>query len=501
MQKRTLIAGMVHETHTFVTGLTRLGDFHIQTAEAILGSAGDTSSMGGMMEVAKECDWEVLPVANYYATPSALVSDEAVEQFWKEFLEAANRELPNGVDGVLLNLHGAMASESYPDVEGELLRRIRSVGGLEKTPVCASLDLHGNITPLMARHANGFVGYRENPHTDIKQTAIRAAQLLDRLMRTGEVARVAYAHPPIVWPPTGTGTADEPMRSLEAMARAIESAHPEILAVSVFGGFSFADIPETGVSFTAVTVGSLELAQERLRTLSDYAFEHRERGSRMGLKIEEAMKLVLAHSEGPVLLVEPSDNIGGGSPGDLTTVLRALVEADIQNGAVCLNDPEIVRHLWNSSPGELHVVTLGGKSGQIGSEPIVLPVEFISRSDGEYDLEDRNSHAAGSGLRQSMGDCVVVRYRSEASESSNAPGIRILLTSQKTPPYDLGQFRSQGIVPESLFVIGVKAAVAHRQAYHPIAKASYVLDTPGPCSENLSHLPYRLITRPIYPLD
>ncbi|HZP85049.1 MAG TPA: MlrC C-terminal domain-containing protein, partial [Chthonomonadaceae bacterium] len=111
---------------------------------------------------------------------------------------------------------------------------------------------------------------------------------------------------------------------------------------------------------------------------------------------------------------------------------------------------------------------------------------------GKFTLEDRQSHLASmSGAQIDMGPCAVVRHR----------GVRILLTSHKTPPFDLGQWRSQGIVPETLSVIGVKAAVAHRRAYDPIAKASYWVDTPGPCSSNLRTLPFRRIRRPIYPLD
>jgi microcystin degradation protein MlrC len=96
-----------------------------------------------------------------------------------------------------------------------------------------------------------------------------------------------------------------------------------------------------------------------------------------------------------------------------------------------------------------------------------------------------------SGRRIEMGPCAVVRRG----------GITILLTSRKTPPFDLGQWRSQGIAPEQLGVIGVKAAVAHRQAYDPIAAASYTVETPGPCTSNLALLPYRRLRRPIYPLD
>jgi microcystin degradation protein MlrC len=79
--------------------------------------------------------------------------------------------------------------------------------------------------------------------------------------------------------------------------------------------------------------------------------------------------------------------------------------------------------------------------------------------------------------------------------------VTILLTSLKTPPWDLGQFRSQGIEPTAFRVIGIKAAVGHRQAYDPIAKSSHTVQTPGPCSSRLTDFPYKRLHRPIYPLD
>jgi microcystin degradation protein MlrC len=43
------------------------------------------------------------------------------------------------------------------------------------------------------------------------------------------------------------------------------------------------------------------------------------------------------------------------------------------------------------------------------------------------------------------------------------------LTTNKIPPFDLGQLRSQGIEPTALSIIGVKAGVGQRRAYDPIA--------------------------------
>ena len=95
------------------------------------------------------------------------------------------------------------------------------------------------------------------------------------------------------------------------------------------------------------------------------------------------------------------------------------------------------------------------------------------------------------GARFEMGPCAVVR----------SAGVTLLLTTRKTPPFDLGQFRSQGLEPRDFAVIGVKAAVAHRRAYDPIARGSYFVETRGPCSGNLRTFAWRRLRRPVWPLD
>ena len=117
---------------------------------------------------------------------------------------------------------------------------------------------------------------------------------------------------------------------------------------------------------------------------------------------------------------------------------------------------------------------------------------MVSRSDGRFVAEIREDTLAGSPNGEiRMGPCAVVRHG----------GVAVLLTSRRTPPFDLAQWRSQGVDPEDLFVIAVKAATEHKQAYGPIARASYILDLPGPCAENLERLPFENVSRPIYPLD
>ena len=301
-----------------------------------------------------------------------------------------------------------------------------------------------------------------------------------------------FHHPPLMWPPTGTGTADEPMRTLEQMARSFEASHDDIWVVNVNGGFSFADIPETGVSFNIATSGDANKAQGMLDTLSNTALELREAGNLIEVPVDEVLPTLTPNPRGPILLVEPSDNIGGGAPGDGTGVLRAFLRHDVQNAAVIINDAEAVRKLESLKPGAALELHIGGKGSELDQGPVHLEVTLVSQSDGQFTLEDSQSHLASMhGNHINMGPCAVVQHR----------GITILLTSRKTPPFDLGQLRSQGIEPTQLAFIGVKAAVAHRRAYDAVASASYTIGTPGPCASDLKSLPFKHVRRPIYPLD
>jgi microcystin degradation protein MlrC len=446
------------------------------------------------MEVADDKGWEIVPTVDYGALPAGTVEHAVFEAFWRELEDALRRELQAGLDGIWLALHGAMVTTECEDPEGELLRRIREVPGAERLPLFGVFDLHATFTPAMARQADCLVGYRENPHTDARESAMRSASLLARAIETGDRPRMKSRAAPVVWPPTGVGTADRPMRDLEELARRIEAEDPEIWAVNVVGGYAFSDVPEAGVSFSLVTTGSDEKADAALAALVQTAGALREFGVPREWDLDAAIGEIGKHRGGPVILVEPADNIGGGAPGDCTAVLRALLRHKVTNAAVAIADPAAVAALKDVKPGERRRLSLGGKGSLLDEGPVDVEATFVSRSDGRFTLEDRNSHlAAVQGVHFNMGPCAVVTV--------GDGGVTVLLTSRKTPPFDLAQLRSQGIVPEKLSVIGVKAAVAHRRAYDPIAVASYTVTTPGPCTSDLTRLPYRRLRRPIFPLD
>lgn len=483
---RVLFAGLFHETHTFLEGTTGLSDFQILRGDELLRCRGDSSPLGGALESAAKAGWKVIPAVDYRAVPGATVADEVVESFWRELEPFLSRSL----DAVFLVLHGAMVSQSCEDVEGELLERMRQrIGG---APVFGVFDLHANFTRRMADHANCLVAYRENPHTDGRVSAQIAAGLLHRALCTGEVPKMVWHHPPLMWPPTGTATASEPMRSLESLARHLETENGHFWAVNVCAGFSFADTPDTGVSFVIATVGDEAEAQAALLRLSAIALLYRRKGNVIEPDAEVVLDELVSGEPGLTVLVEPSDNIGGGAPGDGTGLLRAMVERRIGNAAIAIYDPPAVERMLAMQPGEKAVLPIGGRGSSLDPGPLSLEVELVRTGAGRFELEDKNSHLASmAGDFYDMGACAVVRHQ----------GITLLLTSERTPPFDLGQWRSQGIEPAELSVIVVKAAVAHRRAYDPIAARMVWVNTPGPCSSDLRSFPYRRIRRPIYPLD
>lgn len=487
-----LIAGVFHESHSFLDQNTTLSDFTVYQGEDILARRGDGSLLDGFYSVATRRRWQIVPGPYYEAMPSGTVDHSVFEQFCSELepiLVAANQE---GLDGILLTLHGAMVTTQLMDPEGELLRRIRSTLHGRHVPVFVISDLHGNLSAAMGKHADALVCYHENPHTDAFERAEATAELLARTLETGHCPRTYVRSAPVVWPPTGTATAAHPMQALEALARRFEREYQEVWAVSVWAGYSFADVPDAGVAFSVVTTGTETDADALLAQLVKTAWALRESGIPHEWDVDEVLQQLPETGEGPVLLVEPADNIGGGAPGDCTEVLRALIRHDVQGAGVILADREAVEALQRIPLGGHAPLPLGGKGSALDPGPVMLDVELISRSSGRFTLEDRHSHLASMfGVHVDMGPSAVVRHR----------GITLLLTSRKMPPFDLAQWRSQGIDPASFRVIAIKAAVGHRRAYEPIAAGEYIVRTRGPCTSDLRLLPYQHVRRPIFPLD
>ncbi|PPR46057.1 MAG: hypothetical protein CFH16_00077 [Alphaproteobacteria bacterium MarineAlpha5_Bin6] len=487
--KNILFAGIFHETNCFLQEKTRMKDFDILKKNEIFELKGDCSQVSGFIDFSLSNNLNIIPIVNYTATPSGIVEDEVLEYFWQEFERESNEIKSTKIDAIFLSLHGAMITESIFDVEGEILKRIKKNEYLKNVPIFGVFDLHANFTKSMAKNSNGLICYQKNPHTDAYDTGFRAAKLMFESLNQKKIPKTYFVNANIIWPPSGTGTLNDPMKTLEKIARKYEQVNDDILAINVIGGFSFADVPESGVAFSIISNNENNKILEELKLTAN---KLKNKGLVQEDNLEEVIRKICKNKyKEPILLVEPADNIGGGSQGNGTDILRTLVSNKLENSGVIINDPDSVHELQTINIGEYKDLQIGGKNNPFDKGPLKLNVKLINKTNGSFVLEDKQSHLAASrGQLIEMGPCAVVNHN----------GITILLTSKKTPPFDLGQWRSQGINPETFSLIGVKAAVAYRQAYDKISNTTFIVETAGPCSNNPRKLPYKNVPHSIFPL-
>lgn len=152
---RFVIARLNHETNTFSPLPTPLVSFSPRRGEdARRAAEGSATAMGAFLSFAERQGAEIVTPLSATANPSGPVSDQAFESMADAIVEA----VASGCDAVLLDLHGAMVTESIDDGEGELLERLRAVA--PEVPIGVALDLHGNITARMIDNADVLVGFK-----------------------------------------------------------------------------------------------------------------------------------------------------------------------------------------------------------------------------------------------------------------------------------------------------------------------------------------------------
>ena len=441
-----------------------------------------------MIDRALECNWQLLPTLYAAAMPAGTVSEQAYGALLSELKDRLAQLMP--LDGVLLALHGAMVAECALDVEADIVAQARAIVG-DVVPIVVLLDMHGNISPRLVESTDVLLAYDTNPHTDAYARGVDAAELMARLLRREFQPTAAYARPALLLPAQSTGTEAGPLSSVHARAAEIRE-DADVLSIAVMAGFAYADTPFTGPSIIVTTDNEPELATAYAEELSAILFDQRSTALPRFLSPNEAVSLAKRQVQGPVILVDSADNIGGGTTGDGAEALAAMLAHDVQEGTIVLADAEAVAICWRAGVRAEVTLDVGGKVDDWHGPPVTVTGIVRALSEGVFACETPDNHFASFyGDTVHMGRSVWLRVG----------GVNILLTERKTPPLDLAQLRHIGIIPEAQSMIVVKSAVAWRAAYMPIASEVIEMDTPGLCSANLSRFPYQHVKRPIFPLD
>lgn len=338
---------------------------------------------------------------------------------WASCFNESRTALP--ADGVVLNLHGAMVAEGFPDAEAEIVQRVRSLVG-KATPIAVTLDFHGNIGQRMVDAADVVTTYDTYPHIDAGARAREAVGLLVRTINGVIRPAMALVKPPLLPVPQAQFTAKPPFKTLFDRAFEMEEKG-EALTVTIAAGFPYADVPEAGVSFLVTTDGDPAKAHQLATELALLAWSLRDQMIIRNTPPAEAVAEAIAYPDGPVMLVDVGDNIGGGTPGDGTVLLAELIRQGAQDATMIVNDPDSVRAAIAAGVRNTVDLLVGGKTDRLHGEPVPVSgyVKFIG--DGQWVHEGPEN----AGVPVEMGLTAVVV----------CGGVNLVLTSVKAMPREI----------------------------------------------------------------
>ncbi|TXK86173.1 M81 family metallopeptidase [Paenibacillus sp. N3.4] len=480
------IGGVVNEINTFSSFETTVELFKQRTwerGETILSNhRGVRDYLGGMIDRAEALGIEVIPTFAAFAEPAGKITRETYETIKSEL--AAGIQAAGTVDAICLSLHGAGVVVGIDDMEGDLLQYVRSQVGYE-LPLIVTLDLHGNLTEKMVAEANVLLGVHLYPHTDCYERGIEAVDIAEQMVKGGLQTAMHLTKLPLMIPTSTTNLS--PAKDINAICLEWEK-HPDVIDCAFFHGFPYTDHPDVGVSVVAVTRGDQLLAKEVADDVANQIWAKREEFTPQFLSPAEGIRQALAAEGLPIVINETSDNPGGGSPGDGTYLLRAMLEANLQNACFAfIYDPEVAQIAHEAGVGATITVKLGGKVDKLHGEPIELTATVKSLTDGRFII----SSSVAKGTHVDLGKSVRLQVG----------GLDILVCSVRTQVLDEQIYLLHGIDVNTFKIVALKSSQHFRAAFEPISKQIITVDSPGLSTLQFSFFDYKRLTRPIYPLD
>ena len=484
---RVGIIGLLQESNTFIHERTTLDHFRqdlLLQGDQIRCLADAYHEIGGFFEGLERAGADAVPIFLARALPYGTMTADCYRSL-REMMRGELRAA-RALDGVLVACHGANVAENVRDVDGDWLTLVRS-NLPNHCPLIATLDLHGNLSPKMVAATDALLAYRTNPHVDQRACGLKAAALMVDTLR-GEVHPTQAA----VYPPLVINIQQQDTSNLPC-ARHFETANSQlhvegVLANSILLGFPYADVEEVGCSAIAVTDGNLPLARRLALELGRSLWHDRKSFVPQLLNISVALAKARTLT-GRTCLLDMGDNVGGGSPGDSTFLVRALHNDAAGPAFACLYDPESVHQAESAGIGNSAELRMGGKSDLRHGKPLMATVTVRGLYEGRF-RETQPRH--GGFIEFDQGRTAVV-------ETSRQ--LTLMLNSRRMVPFSLHQLLSCGVDPAHYRLLVVKGVHAPIAAYRDVCDNFLHVNTPGVTTADLTQLAYHQRRRPLFPFE
>ena len=435
--------------------------------------------------------WEPVPSLLAMAEPNGPVE----QAFFDQLMQQWEKDLTNAapLDGVYIVLHGAGLTTADHDPEGSLLALVRRIVG-PNVPVVASFDLHANVSDRDVTLVNGFVGYRTNPHLDMRERGAEAAVLLRRLL-TGTTTYLARIRLPIVPPTvtqlTGKDAPNRPYGELIDLGQQRMTETPyagRILNVSVMGGFAFADTPFNGLT-VVVTATDQDAADALAKEIAEAGWARRDKFRPNLTSLDEAVRLATTTLT-PLIFADVADNPGGGGRGNTMAILQAFHAAGVQNALVgVIHDPALAAEAHERGAGTTFEARFNRAGGDAFSKPFTANAVVAGLRDEP--IRGRRGIYANNTL--DIGKAAALTL----------DGITVIVLTHRYQCADPMFFEAFGLNIAAARVIVVKSRGHFRGGFDEFFRHEQVIevDAPGLTSPILSRFPWQHMPRPVLPID
>ncbi|MCU0945858.1 MAG: M81 family metallopeptidase [Rubritepida sp.] len=459
--------------------------------EAILTDARSKASraLGEMPGFVAEMDaagpWVPRPLLLAMAEPNGPVDHAFFARLMARWAEGL-RALRGMLEGVYAVLHGAGLTTSLDDPEGALQALVRTELG--EVPFVCSYDLHANVSDANVALNDAFVGYRTNPHLDMRARGAESAQLLRRLM-AGERFFRAHRRLPIVAPTVSLLTAEGPYAEVIALGQARQAADARIANVSVMGGFAYSDTPFNGLC-AVVTAATQAAADALADELAAALWARRERFVARLTPLVEAVRRA-QDSAVPLAFADVADNPGGGGRGNTMWLLEAFHQAQVE-GAVfgLIHDPALAAEAHAQGLGARFTTRFNrGLEADPFARPFAAEAEVIALSDGA--VTGRRGIFAGTAVP--LGRSARLRLGA----------IEVVVIEGRTQCADPAFLEHLGVDLAAVRALVVKSRGHFRGGFDEFFDASRIVevDAPGLTSPILARFDWTKLPRPVLPLD
>ncbi len=444
---------------------------------------------GFFTEMDRTGDWTPVPLRVSLAQPGGPVEESFFRNFLSEIEAGLKANLP--FDAVFISAHGAALAEGTDDPDGDLFELIRRIVGPE-VPVVAVFDLHANVSRKMIDNLSVFVGYLENPHTDIHERGVEAAGHMRECL-AGQRTAIEMVKLPLVPPQIALLTARGPYADLIKYGQT--KVGGDIMNVSVMAGFAYSDSPKNGL--TAVVTarnGDAKAAAHLSLDIAKRAWGMKERFKRAMMSLADAVQLAASVSRDrrrkPIILADVADNPGGGGRGNTTYLLRALKSAGVQHVIFgVFNDAAAAAKAHEQGEGAIFTASFNTQEHQEFSLPFDCEAKVLKLSDGRY----VGRRGVLKNVSSDMGPSALL----------DLGGIQLVVISNRCQCMDPRQFEMFDLDIAQARIVVVKSRGHFRGGFDEFFKPDqiYEVDCPGLTSPVLANFTWTKLPRPVYPLD